>query len=751
MLHRQIGNALEAFYGSNVDAHLSELAHHFYQAAPGGDVAKAIDYATRAGARAVEQLAYEEAAEHYGLALQALDLTDASDERQRYDLLMALGQAYFRADVPEKSTVTLEQAVQAGVALGDAKLQAEAAVAYHSAVSRGPLAFTQQAVPALEQALEAGGAEPTGLRARLLAALSGALAVPNMDTAQLERRLAIAREAKKVAELAGDDIAKMGALIALHGTMEGPEKVERNLAISRELIEIAERLGSRGDALWGHLFLIGDLAQLGEMDEVKKEIAVACDLADQMREPSLSGWRPLWDAMLLIRQGRYDEAERRVLEVGPIAQRTQHPGWIGTFSAQFFAVRWAQGRVGELEQIVQQGLIANPGVRSWQAALVVVYLDLDEPDRAREWFERLAAADFADIPKDQQWIVTLMLATHAAGRLGDARRAAMTYNILLPYAQRQVTVGFAFLCEGSASLSLGEAATAMGRWDDAERHFEEALSFDERTGTPPWLARTQYEYASMLHKRGGPGDDDQAVALVNRALATAEELGMAKYVERALALKMELQGVSSTDFKTSIDAVAQTVQSERPDISLHAAPDGTVTIMFSDIEDSTVLTERLGDQAWQELLREHNALVRQQLSAHEGYEVKTMGDGFMIAFQSAKKGLDCAIAIQRAFATRNAGGEGAGPDPRPSTLDPVRVRIGLHAGEAIKERGDFYGKNVVLASRVAGQAKGGEILVSSLVRQLVESSMDVSLFSDPREVELKGLTGMQRVFEVRWR
>ena len=95
--------------------------------------------------------------------------------------------------------------------------------------------------------------------------------------------------------------------------------------------------------------------------------------------------------------------------------------------------------------------------------------------------------------------------------------------------------------------------------------------------------------------------------------------------------------------------MARVVEAEKPDLRTHAAPDGTVTIMFSDIEDSTVLTERLGDQAWQELLRKHNALIREQLQAHEGYEVKTMGDGFMVAFQSAKKGLDCAIAIQRAF------------------------------------------------------------------------------------------------------
>ncbi|HEX9641772.1 MAG TPA: hypothetical protein VGB13_10725, partial [Candidatus Krumholzibacteria bacterium] len=563
MLHRQIGNALEAFYGSNVDPHLSELAHHFYQAAPGGDVAKAIDYATRAGARAVEQLAYEEAAVYYELALQALDLTDAGDERQRYDLLMALGRAYYRSDLPEKAMATLEQAAQFAEQLREPELLGEAAVAYQLAVNRGPLAFSPVAAPVLERALEASGSEPTSLRARLLASLCDAFGGPNMDVAQVERRLAIAREAKTVAELAGDGIARVYALRALHEAMQGPEAVEERLAISRELIEVAEGSGSRTDVVWAHLFLIGDLAQLGEMDEVKKEIAFTCDLADQMREPSFSGWRPLWDAMLLMREGRYDEAERRVIEVGPIAQRTQHPGWIGTFSAQFYAIRWAQGRLSELEPIVLQRLKEIPGLHVWQAALMILYLDSDRLDQAREWFDRLAAEDFADIPKDQQWIVTLTLAANAAYRLGDAGRAAMIYEILKPYARRQVTVGFAFICQGSASLQLGEAAAAMGHWEDAERHFQEALSFNERTRSLPWIAATEFAYADMLRQRGEPGNRERAVSLVNQALATFEELGMAKYVERALAIKMALQGVSSTDFKTSIDAVAASVQSER--------------------------------------------------------------------------------------------------------------------------------------------------------------------------------------------
>jgi class 3 adenylate cyclase len=159
--------------------------------------------------------------------------------------------------------------------------------------------------------------------------------------------------------------------------------------------------------------------------------------------------------------------------------------------------------------------------------------------------------------------------------------------------------------------------------------------------------------------------------------------------------------------------------------------------MFSDIEDSTVLTERLGDQGWMELLRKHDALIRKELRAYGGFEVKTIGDAFMVAFQSAKKGLDCAIAIQRAFDGHNA-----------SDGEQVKVRIGLHAGEAIKDGDDFYGKNVILASRVAGKAVGGEILVSSLLRQLVESTTDASIFGEPRELELKGLSGKQTVYTV---
>ena len=188
---------------------------------------------------------------------------------------------------------------------------------------------------------------------------------------------------------------------------------------------------------------------------------------------------------------------------------------------------------------------------------------------------------------------------------------------------------------------------------------------------------------------------------------------------------------------TSVDEVASTVASERPSLGPAAAPDGTVTILFSDIEASTALNERLGDMRWLELLRTHNRLVRDQVKAWGGFEVKSQGDGFMIAFPSARRAIQCAQAIQDAVTAEL----GKHPD------GPVRVRIGLHTGEAIRHESDFYGKNVAMAARIADQARGGEILASSLVKQLTESAGDVG-FEEEREVELAGLTGTHAVYKV---
>ena len=167
--------------------------------------------------------------------------------------------------------------------------------------------------------------------------------------------------------------------------------------------------------------------------------------------------------------------------------------------------------------------------------------------------------------------------------------------------------------------------------------------------------------------------------------------------------------------------------------------DDTVTIMFSDIESSTELALRVGDSHWYEILTWHNQLLEQRVAAHAGFIVKNQGDGFMITFNSARRAIICASEIQQALHRQ------AVSDP----VNAVRVRIGMHTGEAIRQdSGDLFGRHVIIAARVGALANGGEVLVSSIVKEIASARGDLH-FGDGNMVELKGV-GDQTVYPVLW-
>ena len=196
--------------------------------------------------------------------------------------------------------------------------------------------------------------------------------------------------------------------------------------------------------------------------------------------------------------------------------------------------------------------------------------------------------------------------------------------------------------------------------------------------------------------------------------------------------KVEAFGRSLT---VTIEELEKVVRHEQPDLSETLDSEGTVTIVFTDIVESTVVLGRLGDHAWLDLLRRHNAIVEQTTAAHGGTVVETQGDGSMLAFPSARRAVGCAQAIQRAVGRAFA-------DVSP----PIAVRIGVHTGDALHEGDHFFGTTVHYAARVAGQALGGEVLVSNVVHDLVAGpGID---FHESREVELKGLNGLHRLYAV---
>jgi class 3 adenylate cyclase len=198
-------------------------------------------------------------------------------------------------------------------------------------------------------------------------------------------------------------------------------------------------------------------------------------------------------------------------------------------------------------------------------------------------------------------------------------------------------------------------------------------------------------------------------------------------------------GVEPPADATSIDVIASALEPLGPAISRLSSPDGALTLMLSDIGGAGALASQLGPERWAELVRDHHLLVERLLAHHDGRVVKVERDGFLASFNSAHGGLHAAVELQRTFSGTEADG---GPS--------LALRIGLHSGFVISESDELLGRNVVLAARIAAQAKAGEILVSSTLKQYTES--DPSFQFEPRgEHHFKGLLGEHLVYAVPWR
>ncbi|OBG62413.1 adenylate/guanylate cyclase domain-containing protein [Mycobacterium sp. E3339] len=188
--------------------------------------------------------------------------------------------------------------------------------------------------------------------------------------------------------------------------------------------------------------------------------------------------------------------------------------------------------------------------------------------------------------------------------------------------------------------------------------------------------------------------------------------------------------------RSSIEDLADWAEVERPDLA-RVTPDGRVVILFSDIEESTALNERIGDRAWVKLIAAHDKLVSDLVQKRSGHVVKSQGDGFMVAFSRADQAVRCGVDLQRALRK----------DAKRKRHEEIRVRIGIHMGRSVRRGDDLFGRNVAMAARVAAKAAGGEILVSQPVRDALSDCDDIG-FDEGREVELKGFSGTYSLFAV---
>src|SRR5262245_45684922 len=540
-LHQRIATMLAHRYGSpaeaaalpHASAALAELAYHFFQAAQGGQASdKAIAYARQAGVHAMSVFAYEEAVGHYERALQALARHGAHDARQRCELLLALGEAQTGAGTRPLARETFHQAAALARTLyarGEREHSAQLLARAALGVSEWAFIMAEPSVLALlEETLALLGEEESLVRAQLLSRLASALYYVPQEG---ERRRTLSRQAVDMARRLGDTATLCKVLISHCWVLWTPEYLPERLATSREMVRLAEATGAHEIALSGWLWLATDVIEHGDIAEAERILSVIDQLNATVRQPLWQWWTPVYRAALAFLWGHFAEAERQIRQAWALGQRVKP-----AFAAQYFwgflvPILHEQQRLAEVETDLQAFLTQFAYLPGWRVAPVWLASQAGQEAAARQGFAKLAAQDFTDLPKDGHWHGNMAALCEICLALDETPHAATLYTLWRPYAGRNCVAGASIATlRGAVARYLGALAAVLSRWDEAEQHFHDALAMNTRMGARPWVAYTQYDYATMLLRRHQPGDHDKAQALLALALATAQEVGMPRLV-----------------------------------------------------------------------------------------------------------------------------------------------------------------------------------------------------------------------------
>jgi tetratricopeptide (TPR) repeat protein len=536
-LHRQIGEALEEIHQVNLEPYVAELAFHFFQAAPGETGEKAITYAQGAGERAMRLLAYEEAVSHYERALQVLAV-QKSDEKRHCELLLSLGDALWRAGESLQARDTFVQAAQVAQFLNAADLLARAALGLGNVRAETGV-IDEVLVGLLDAALAILGETDSDLRAKVMARLAMAL---YFSHSAAERRNALSVAALAMAQRVGGRSTLAFALLARHFVLWGPGSVEERLTLATEVVRLAQEAGDVRVALEGQAWRILALFELGDIATVDQEIESYARQSAKVRLPRNQWYLILVRSARAFLTGQFIEGERLATEAAAVqGERGEQANALMFFGAQLFTLRREQGRLGELEPALTGFATQFAALPIWRCSVAVFHCEMGNREAARREFDALATQDFAALLPDANRPPALALLAEACNMLGDAQRAALLYQLLLPYAERNIVVATSAICYGPAARYLGLLATTLARWKDAARHFADALAMSERMGAKPWAAHTRHDCARMLLARGQPGDQQKARELLDNALAMAQDLGMTSLQSKVQGLKSKVQ------------------------------------------------------------------------------------------------------------------------------------------------------------------------------------------------------------------
>jgi DNA-binding SARP family transcriptional activator len=527
LLHREIAAVLENRYAGRLDRHASELAHHYLLG--GRSVApQAIAYATRAGDHAASQHAHEEAARHYAAALELHENASPGGARRTCELLLALGDALSRAGETTTAQEPFQRAARIADRAGWADLLSRAALGYGGRFAWGRASVDPALVPLLERALAAVGDHDSPERVRLL----GRLASARRDEARREPRVRLAEEALAMAQRIGDPETIAYAMEAHWPAVEGPATLDGRLERANELIALGYRTSDLERVFVGHDYRLNTFITQANRAGIDVDIAALEELAERLRQPA-----QLWSvttsrAMLALLEGGFSEAAALIDQAHALGEDRLRFNADVSRRVQLFLLRRAQGRLAEVQDTIGQAVHEYPALHRFTCVLAHIHAALGHEREARAAFASATAHDLSREYIDEEYLFALNTLPDTCAYLGDEEAAAGLYELMLPYERlySEAPVEGTF---GAMARGLGVLATQLGRFDDAERHFEVAIDIERGMRARPWIAHAQHGLGETLLARG---DDARARAALAEAVAGYRELGMESWAERASAL-----------------------------------------------------------------------------------------------------------------------------------------------------------------------------------------------------------------------
>jgi hypothetical protein len=517
-----------------------QLAHHAALAcAPletsAARLRRAREHCRQAGEAAAARLAHVDAVRYFEQALAFAEREPGLPVAVQAELLLEIGNCAWNAADLHASAAANARALsvaRALVAAGDPRgreLLARAALGLGGRQQRAHVAFEPEVVAALEEGLAALGEADAALRARLQARLAYALySVPD----SFARRRRLCGEAVALVRTCDDIESRIAVLNDTRWALWAPDTTETRLRTTDELIELATRAGDRERLIGEHAWRLVDLFELGDHSRAWAELQTYTALATELRLPWYDWYVGRFHALFATIEGRFAEAEEYANQALAAARRVDHSDALLIYGVSLMSLRTLQGRLDEIEPALQSFAAQYPRLAAWRYALAYILALQGRRDSAQVELDRLAANDFADLPGDYMRLAAIAYLAEVSHAVGDARRAALLYDLLAPYAERFIVVGYGVSGLGSAARPLGLLAATLGRHDDAVRHLEHALETNERLGARPFAALTRFDLAQVLRSGGGAGAHERASRLLGEAREQAERLGMAGLLRR---------------------------------------------------------------------------------------------------------------------------------------------------------------------------------------------------------------------------